>query len=309
MKRKATGLLQNAAKRIAAPLLADRYAHVLDKTIRFDEEPHIYSVDWDGNGQYESKGIVSVTGFVHSLFGKFHADRVIDGMMASPKWHKSKYHGLTRDQIKAQWEKCGKDARELGTLMHKQIEDMYNGKPPAEPHSVEYKQFLGWHEKTVKLGWTPFRTEWMLRSSKEFLLTGTIDMLYLPRRRLLMRKGRRVLRLIMADWKRSKKIARFGFGKLGKGACKDLPDSNFFHYSLQLNTYKYMLERFYKDITVDGVKYDDILVQEMYLVVMHPETRKKHLRVPVPNYQKRIEAMVADRAESVKSFLAEKANV
>ena len=50
-----------------------------------------------------------------------------------------------------------------------------------------------------------------------------------------------------------------GFNKWSTTECiEHLPDSNFWHYSLQLNTYKYMLEKNYNK-KVNG----------MYLVCLH----------------------------------------
>ena len=56
-----------------------------------------------------------------------------------------------------------------------------------------------------------------------------------------------------------------------------LPDCNFYHYSLQLNTYKALLEKNY------GVK-----VKGMYLVCLHPNNENKsYQRIEVADLQKK----------------------
>ena len=61
------------------------------------------------------------------------------------------------------------------------------------------------------------------------------------------------------DWKRTKEIKKYGFGKKGKYSMHNYHDCNFTHYSLQLNIYKYILEKYY------GIK-----IRDMFLICMHP---------------------------------------
>jgi hypothetical protein len=72
--------------------------------------------------------------------------------------------------------------------------------------------------------------------------------------------------LMIYDWKRAKEISKTtGFKKYGKTECiNHLPDTNFWHYSLQLNTYKAILES----------KYDK-KITDLYLVRLHPDNPKK----------------------------------
>jgi hypothetical protein len=72
--------------------------------------------------------------------------------------------------------------------------------------------------------------------------------------------------LTIYDWKRAKEITKSsGFNKYAVTKCiNHLPDTNFWHYSLQLNTYKAILE----------AKYNKI-VTELYLVRLHPNNTKQ----------------------------------
>ena len=73
--------------------------------------------------------------------------------------------------------------------------------------------------------------------------------------------------LSIYDWKRAKNITRINnWNKfaLPPQICH-LPDSNFWHYALQLNTYKVILED----------KYDK-KVTDLYLVRLHPDAEEKN---------------------------------
>jgi ATP-dependent exoDNAse (exonuclease V) beta subunit len=88
-------------------------------------------------------------------------------------------------------------------------------------------------------------------------LAGSIDMVY---------EDPISGELSIFDWKRAKEISKINsFGKCASTECiSHLPDTNFWHYSLQLNTYKAILESKY------GKK-----VKELYLVKLHPDNPRK----------------------------------
>ena len=87
------------------------------------------------------------------------------------------------------------------------------------------------------------------------------------------------------------KADSFG-GKTAKTECiKHLPDSNYWHYALQLNTYKMILEHKY------GKK-----ITGLYLVCLHPENvYKSYQRIEVKVLDKEMEAMYKYRLEQVKN--------
>jgi hypothetical protein len=86
----------------------------------------------------------------------------------------------------------------------------------------------------------------------------------------------------MVDWKRSKEIKKFGFKK-GLGCCSHLQDCNFVHYTIQLNIYKYILEKNY------GLK-----ITDMYIVVFHP-SNDSYLEYNIANEQELIDLIVTNR--------------
>jgi ATP-dependent exoDNAse (exonuclease V) beta subunit len=82
----------------------------------------------------------------------------------------------------------------------------------------------------------PYRTEWTVYH-EDLKLAGSIDMVYENPDGTLS----------IYDWKRSKDITRINnFNKYALTECiSHMPDANFWHYSLQLNTYKAILEKNY----------------------------------------------------------------
>ena len=151
-------------------------------------------------------------------------------------------------------------AAEAGTKMHYDIECYYNNLPVSND-SVEYSQFIKYQEEHAK-GFIPYRTEWTVWD-RELKLAGSIDMVYeLPDGTLMI-----------YDWKRSKGIIRNKrFETYSTTECiKHLPDTNFWHYSLQLNTYKAIIEKNY------GKK-----VSKMCLVCLYPTQRTYKLYEVLP---------------------------
>ena len=80
---------------------------------------------------------------------------------------------------------------------------------------------------------SPYRTEWMVYH-EELRLAGSIDMIFENEDGSLQ----------IYDWKRCKEISYDSYyGKAAITSCiSHLPDTNFWHYSLQLNVYKNILE-------------------------------------------------------------------
>ena len=87
--------------------LANLNKHPRDDRILFDEPTHVYTIDGDS-------GFTSVTTWNHSHFEHFDSDSIIDNMMKSKKWSQNKYYGMTREEIKASWDKNRDEAAEAG---------------------------------------------------------------------------------------------------------------------------------------------------------------------------------------------------
>ena len=217
-----------------------------DLCIEFDEPTHRYTI----NGTCD--GWISCTGFLHMFFPHFDPDTTISKMMKSPKWTSSKYYGMTAEEIKKQWNDSGKEASGAGTAMHLAIEMHHNGAEHLVEDSVketpEWKYFMNyWNDFKDEL--TPFRTEWEVWS-EEHKLAGSIDMIY----------KKKDGTYAVYDWKRSKEIKTSNTFENGYAPVDHLPNCNYWHYTLQLNVYKWFLETFY-----------GIVISELCILVFHPD--------------------------------------
>jgi hypothetical protein len=255
--------------------LEETNTHPRDERIVFDEEPHIYYVD-------DKPVQTSVTTLVHQYFSKFDADLIISRMMKGKNWTSSKYYGMSAEEIKQQWKDAGNDATHHGTIMHKAIECFYNHEPAEntqDMQTIEYKQFEQFQtENAEKL--KAHRTEWMVYD-EELDLAGSIDMVFEN-----IDDGT----LSIYDWKRSKEIKTKNYSK-GVGIMNHLPDCNYIQYSLQLNIYKYILEK----------KYDKF-IRDMYLVVMHP-TYETYMKFEVMDLQTEVQQIMEDRKQHLKNSM------
>ena len=239
--------------------------HPRDDRIQFEEESHTYTIDGS------KIGWTSCTGFLHNFFEHFDADAVIAKMMKSNKWYESQYFGMTAEEIKKKWSDKGKASSEAGTRMHLDIEHFYN----AMPHNLstctysmddgfagldidqwkpapgpEWDYFCNYQRNyVVPKGYVPFRTEWLV-FDPEFKVAGSIDMIY--------KKPDGTLAIY--DWKRIGELKTENRYQSGLGPVAHLPDTNYWHYSLQLNVYRYIIQKYY-----------GWTVSELALVVLHPD--------------------------------------
>lgn len=252
-------------------LLSDKNPHTRDAFIHFDEEPHIYTISGDEHSTY-----TSVTTWIHSLFSKFDADVIIKRMMNSPRWEYNKYYGKTPDEIKSLWDKNRDEAAKAGTKMHYDIECYYNGINDEEinNNSIEYQYFKNFIKDFPELQKEKYayRTEWMVWDD-ELKLAGSIDMVYeLPDGTLMI-----------YDWKRSKDIIRNKpFETYSPIECiSHIPDTNYWHYALQLNTYKMILEKKYgKNVSI------------MRLVCLHPDNKNgNYIIYDVPELEEELKEL------------------
>ena len=253
--------------------LAKTYPHPRDAHITFDEGPHIYTIDGDSS-------FTSVTTWNHSHFEAFDADKIITGMMNSSRWTSSKYYGMTREEIKQAWDKNRDEAASAGTKMHYDIECYYN-QCPRENDSIEYGYFKAFLRDYGHL--VPYRTEWMVYH-KELKLAGSIDMVY---------RNEKDGTLLIYDWKRCRDIKKVNpWGKFATTACiEHLPDTNYWHYCLQLNVYKAILEEKY-----------GVFVSELYLVCMHPDNKNKsYMRIKVVDLQEEVNELFEVRRKQLNS--------
>lgn len=248
--------------------------HDRDKHIIFDEPTHTYTI----KGSHA--GYISCTGFIHSFFGHFDPDAIIEKMMRSPKWRESPYYGMAPAQIKKQWNDNGRSASEAGTEMHLAIEQYFNGAEHLIPSNIlanrEWSHFLAfWNRFKDEI--EPYRTEWEV-FVEEIKLAGSIDGIF---------RSKKDGSLLIYDWKRSKEIKMENNFQSGLGPLAHLPDCNYWHYSLQLNIYRYILENYY-----------GCVVSDMYLVILHPN-QQSYKRMRLNRMDDEVAAMIECRRRAV----------
>ena len=272
------------------PVLSLKNFHPRDKNIQFFEEDHKYIISTEPDVKY-----TSVTTWNHGHFPKFEADIIIENMMKGKGWKEGhKYWGLTPEQIKGQWN-TNKDAvAGAGTNLHFEIECFNNDKRftfdytnkelyeiyitdkehELQTKPLEWQYFINFVKDTPHL--KPYRTEWTVYN-EDVKISGSIDMIYENPDGTLS----------IYDWKRAKNITRINsYNKfaLPPQICH-LPDSNFWHYALQLNTYKAILEQKYGKV-----------IKELFLVRLHPDAEEKNYElISLPDLSTEINDLFSER--------------
>lgn len=238
-----------------------------DKYIEFDEALHQYSVE--GHGEMRP-----VSSIVAKFFREFDAQY----------WSMRKCNGDTVEaaRLREEWDFKGCIASQVGTYLHKQIEDFLNGKRDIDTmcdvcYNGCYKQvctqvditrewtfFKAFHSV---VGYTPFRTEWRVYDT-DARMAGTIDLV------CACSDGTYEI----YDWKRSNKVNPDETNRWSSGinGLEHLTDTSYSHYCLQQNLYRYMLERNY------GIR-----ISRMNLVVLHPDYSSYRI-VPVPRMDREV---------------------
>jgi len=271
-------------------VLATKNCHERDQYIQFFEEGHKYVILFEPNVRY-----TSVTTWNHSHFPHFDADAVIGNMMRGRGWKEGhKYWGLTAEQIKAMWATNASAVSGAGTELHFEIE-CFNNEPRLEPEYTNkelYELYMSNNGETHEsrpLEWQyfinfvkdfpnlkPFRTEWVIYN-EDVKISGSIDMIYENQDGTLS----------IYDWKRAKNITRvnnFNRFALPPQICH-LPDSNFWHYALQLNTYKTIIE----------AKYGRT-VRDLFLVRLHPDAEEQNYElIQLPDLSADVRTLFLER--------------
>jgi hypothetical protein len=277
-------------------VLSRRNSHVRDENIKFYEKGHKYEIISDSKAKY-----TSVTTWNHSHFPHFNADEIIRNMMKGKSWKEGhKYWGLTPEQIKDMWNKNRDNAAGAGTNIHYEIEcfmnnptipseythkDLYgkyilsdNFEETTKNDSLEWQYFLQFLKDTPNL--KPYRTEWMIYH-EDLKLAGSIYMVY----------ENEDVTLAIYDWKRSANITKINaWNKFALTKCIcHLPDSNFWHYALQLNTYRKIIqEKYGKQVT------------KLCLVRLHPDCEEETYELlNVPILEKEITDLFEERKKEI----------
>jgi hypothetical protein len=123
----------------------------------------------------------------------------------------------------------------------------------------EFESWKRWKSQNSNL--IPYRTEWSIYS-EEHDIAGQIDAIFIDKN---------TNEFILVDWKRVLNMeyessSPFQKEKFGKYPFEKIPDTNFGHYTLQVNLYEMILKKFY-----------NINIHKKLLVQIHPS-------IPYPGY-------------------------
>lgn len=211
----------------------------------FDEAMHTYIL--------LDKILKSVSSVVASQFRKFNSHAISKALAKSRANDKdSPYYGMTQEEIMQKWNETGKESREAGTSLHKDIENFYQfGIRPSDESRADWQQFLQFVNDHAD--WVCIGNEKQVHNDK---VAGTIDAIFdTP-------EG-----VVLVDWKRTKAIDFSGYG-MGKDAMKHVADCNYSKYSLQLSLYK---------------KLCPVTVFKCYIIQMHP-CLEKYQKIPAQDF-------------------------
>ena len=254
----------------AEPMFRERDTH-----IQFYPQEHIYL--YNGHEQ-----LIPVSSVISCFFKPF------DSLYWSE--YKANQRQVSQGQILEEWDAKGTCSRDVGTFMHQQIENYYKGLPYQQEFSFKYKGKYVQIEEQIKLEseylqfmdflenhqFKPFRTEWAIYDEK-LKIAGTIDMIH---------KRGEVFDIY--DWKRSLRIVDSmgnpitinDYGEKGLGELNKINDTPYWHYCIQQNLYRYILEKNY-----------DIKVEKMYLVVFCDDTYQYN-KLDVPYMDEAVNSIV-----------------
>lgn len=253
-------------------MLKTLHPHPNDCLIQFDEKPHLYYV----------KGVKiesSVTTFIHKHFPSFDANRIAESVHKKNfNNKKSPYFEMSVDDIKKSWEDNRVKASTSGTKLHKSIEQYYNEEHDYIDEEVkkdaEWGYFLNFVNDHPEL--KAYRTEWEVFDT-DLNLAGSIDMVF----KKTTEDGTESYAIY--DWKKSKEIKTKNDFETGFEPVDHLPNCNYWHYTLQLNVYKRILETKY------GMN-----IESMHLIVLH-ENNKNYKHYEVPLLDDEVDALFAER--------------
>ena len=248
---------------------AGRYEQ--DADIDFEPDEHIYI--------YKGiKRMLPVSSLIAYFFEEFQALP-----QAENQW---RYKGTPVEESLDKWAKSGRMASEVGTFVHLQTENYFQRGyfetecrlqfgSDTEVVSVEQEKLHFLHfirDYQIE----PYRQEWPVYD-KDLNIAGTIDLI------CQNDDGEYTI----YDWKRSSRVVNAqgqpiveAFrGRMSYNGIS-LPDTSFYHYCIQQNLYRYMLESHY------GIR-----VKSMNLVVLSPDYPTYYV-VPIPKMDQIVQQII-----------------
>lgn len=196
-------------------------------SITFTEDDHRYSSVLNGKELTYTSG----TTFIHKFFPPFDPTGEI-------LKRKALKEGKTPEALKAEWDANRDASCVFGTRTHAICEDVLLGRerrysPESDKEKNTFEQGADMANK-FRCGLDVLGVEKIVFSP--FLpnpIAGTID---------LLARSRKDGSILILDWKTNKSIDRENkYSKFAFDPICHIPDLNYWHYSLQLSLYQYLL--------------------------------------------------------------------
>lgn len=188
-----------------------------DKRVCFNQENHTYFL--------EDKQLKSVTNYISQFKNKFDSDLIADKY--------AKKNGLNKLAVLKEWKDKADLSIKNGIACHTIFENyILNNKIELLGISNKenvVKKFINDYFETQIL--TAIETEFIVYNDN---LAGQID---------CIAKNKKDEYFIL-DWKTNNKIEKESYNKYMLGEYSIYPDSNYYHYSLQLSLYKSMCKEY-----------------------------------------------------------------
>jgi hypothetical protein len=200
--------------------------------VTFYDEPHKYFLD--------GRELISVTTLIHKYQEEFQEDFWAD--------IKGRQHDLTSNQVKRAWQFINKKGTIKGSAIHDYTENVFQNKVFQYPLQIIMNQFgfdPVWSEyqttkkhvdrfyDDVRGKLIPIRTEFVVYD-RESLIGGMLDMLFYN-----VKSGE----FQIWDWKTNKKFSTEEKSRHLKDELCMIEDCDLELYSLQLELYKYIIEK------------------------------------------------------------------
>ena len=174
---------------------------------------------------------ISGTSFISRFFPQFDPYGTIAESCARKR-------GITKEEIQAEWAEKARKSCIYGTKVHETCEDALTGaknlrnKPSDDREKIVMKNALTMCRRLLSKG-KPEGIEKIV-FDENLRLAGTIDLLF---------RTKKDGKLWILDHKTNASIEKENrWNSFGKPPIQDVPDTNYWHYSLQLNLYEFLMK-------------------------------------------------------------------
>lgn len=239
--------------------------------IKFDDPTHSYTL----NG----RKLTSVTTLIHKYTSHFDEHY----------WSeiKSREYSITQDNVKYAWEFLNNLSTFKGSALHNFIEKYYFNKlyeypekdiinhfgydPIFKDYDIIKSQFLNFYNDSFgKL--IAVRPEYIVYD-EEYQVSGMVDMLFYNKKTKIFE---------IWDWKTNKELKLSNPYQKMNGILSNMDDCEYSVYSLQLNSYKYIIEK------NTGVKLGDSYIVWFF------SGNPNYKIIKIPDLQDRVKEMFDD---------------